>query len=113
VDLLIKLDKHKRLKFASIQGQHGQMVLSKEVIRAMESIVFYNEGRVYQKSTAVIEILSLLGGVYGIFAITLKIFPVSVLDYLYMRISKNRYKLFGKKNTCRLPTDLEKTYFLD
>ena len=63
------------------------------------SVVLVHKGIKYQYSTAVIKSLILLGGIYKLAAL-LFIFPKSLRDFVYKIIAKNRYKWFGKHNTC-------------
>jgi predicted DCC family thiol-disulfide oxidoreductase YuxK len=74
-------------------------------------MIFYNNGRVYEKSTAAIEILKSLGGIWKI-AKAFYIIPKILRDGLYDQLSKNRYKWFGKQDTCWLPTPELKKRFL-
>ena len=64
-----------------------------------DSVILVHKGIKYQYSTAVIKSLILLGGIYK-FAALLFIFPKSLRDFVYKIIAKNRYKWFGKHNTC-------------
>ena len=64
-----------------------------------DSVVMIHKGIKYQYSTAVIKSLILLGGIYK-FAALLFIFPKNLRDFVYKIIAKNRYKWFGKHNTC-------------
>ena len=64
-----------------------------------DSVVLVHKGIKYQYSSAVIKSLILLGGIYKLTAL-LYIFPKSLRDFVYKIIAKNRYKWFGKHNTC-------------
>ena len=70
-----------------------------------DSVVLVHKGIKYNYSNAIIKSLILIGGVYKL-AVILYIFPKSFRDFLYKIIAKNRYKWFGKHNTC--PTLPEK-----
>ncbi|PDH46222.1 MAG: thiol-disulfide oxidoreductase [Bacteroidetes bacterium MED-G21] len=70
-----------------------------------DSVVLVHKGIKYQYSTAVIKSLILLGGIYKLTAL-LFIFPKSLRDFVYKMIARNRYKWFGRHNTC--PTLPEK-----
>ena len=71
----------------------------------LDSVVLVHKGIKYNYSNAIIKSLILIGGVYKL-AVILYIFPKSFRDYIYKIIAKNRYKWFGKHNTC--PTLPEK-----
>ena len=70
-----------------------------------DSVVLVHKGIKYQYSSAVIKSLILLGGIYKLTAL-LFIFPKSLRDFVYKMIARNRYKWFGRHNTC--PTLPEK-----
>ena len=70
-----------------------------------DSVILVHKGIKYNYSSAVIKSLILLGGIYKL-AFLLFILPKSLRDFLYKIIAKNRYKWFGKHNTC--PTLPEK-----
>ena len=70
-----------------------------------DSVVLVHKGIKYNYSNAVIKSLMLIGGIYKLAALFL-IFPKSLRDFVYKIIAKNRYKWFGKHNTC--PTLPEK-----
>ena len=62
VRYLLKHDKKKVLKFASIQGQYAKKTLSAEHLKNLESLLFYNKKTLYKKSDAVLELCKILGG---------------------------------------------------
>ena len=64
-----------------------------------DSVVLVHKGIKYNYSNAVIKSLMLIGGIYKLAALLL-IFPKSLRDFVYKIIAKNRYKWFGKHNTC-------------
>jgi predicted DCC family thiol-disulfide oxidoreductase YuxK len=108
VDRLIKWDKERVLRYASLQSE-----LAKDYLQAYfegeaqpDSIVLYEDGKIYVKSDAVIRIGQLLGGLYSL-SVVGKLLHKSIRDWMYDYVAKNRYKWFGKKETCRLPTPEE------
>ena len=73
-----------------------------------DSVVLVHKGIKYNYSNAVIKSLMLIGGIYKLAALLL-IFPKSLRDFVYKIIAKNRYKWFGKHNTCpTLPKEWKK-----
>lgn len=64
-----------------------------------DSVVLVHEGIKYNYSNAIIKSLILIGGIYK-FAAILFIFPKSLRDFVYKMIARNRYKWFGKHNSC-------------
>ncbi len=77
-----------------------------------ESLVYYRSGIIKQKSNAVLSIAVGLGFPYSL-AYVFKIIPRFLRNYVYDVIARNRYNWFGKKNTCRIPTEAERELFLD
>ena len=112
VDFVIKIDKDRVLKFAPLQGETAEKLLQKHYIEDLNTIVFLHNDQLLTKSDAVLEILNLVGGPWKAGA-AFKFFPRLFRDYFYEVVSKNRYYLFGKKETCRLPSPEERKLFLN
>ncbi len=108
IDLLIKLDKDKLFKYTSLQGEYVKKL---EIAKDLDSIVFYEEGQLYYKSTAILKILRSLGRV-GILANIFFIIPKFIRDFIYDIIAKYRYRIFGKLESCRMPSEEEKELFI-
>lgn len=109
VNLLIRLDRDKRFKYTSLQGDFVKTLESEP---DTDSIIFYEEGTLYYKSTAILKILRSLGGVWAIVNVFYLI-PRVARDAIYDVIAKYRYKIFGKLESCRMPKEGEKELFLD
>lgn len=109
VTFLLKADKEHRFYYTPLQGEY---VKSLEIDKHIDSIVFYDAGRVYYKSTAVLRIASSLGGIWKLSALFYLI-PEGVRDWCYDRVAKYRYKIFSRREQCRIPTKEEAPYFLD
>ncbi len=114
VDYLISKDKKAVLRYASLQSKTAENLLEKHDINHVtpESIVFYEAGNVWFKSDAVFRICKHLPFPFALLTV-FKIIPRFVRDYAYDLIAKNRYKWFGKRDTCRLPKDDERELFYD
>lgn len=114
VRFIIKHDKRKVFKFASLQSSYGKALslhfnLPSE---GFETFVFYTRGKIYTESNAVVKIASQLGGLWKITSV-LNIIPRFIRNSVYRLVAKNRYKLFGKKDICMVPTDDVKDRFVD
>ena len=109
LDVLMKLDEEKIFKYTSLQGKY---VKGLDVEEGLESIIFYEDGILYYKSTAILKILRSLGGIW-VFSNMLYIIPRFLRDYIYDIIAKYRYKIFGKMDACRVPKKDEKRLFVD
>lgn len=107
VDFLIKIDKKNCLKFASLQGETAKSKLNQSTLDKIDSIVYYQNSKIYTKSKAIIKLLMDIGGIWKV-AYLGYIIPNFIRDYLYDLIARNRYKWFGKRETCRLPNEEEK-----
>jgi predicted DCC family thiol-disulfide oxidoreductase YuxK len=114
VNFLIKQDKKGVLKFASLQSDYAKKMIPKDVLNRenLDTIIFYNDGKFYDRSSAVLKICKALGGRYYVFLVGYLI-PRFIRDGLYRFIANNRYKWFGKKEQCRIPTADLKERFLD
>ncbi len=112
IDYLISKDRKKLFKFAPLQGKTAQIVLGKKA-KILKSIVLYQDGRVFEKSDAVIEILPRLGIFEYQVAEAMKKIPKKIRNIIYDVILKTRYQIFGKKNQCRLPASEEEDRFLE
>ena len=102
---MIKHDKEDNLCFASQQSDVGIKLMQENDCNynALNTIIFIKENKVSVKTNAIIEIGQLLNG-YPKLMILLKIIPQVIRDYCYDVFSKRRYRLFGKRNNCLLPT---------
>lgn len=113
VNFLIDQDTQGRLKFASLQSEAGKAVLHRSGLpeQDYDSFILIKNGQIYQKSEAVLEVVRLLGGgwalLYGF-----KVLPRVWRDWLYTQIAQNRYRWFGKRTQCRLPTPELRARFL-
>ena len=98
--------------FAPLQGETARERLSAEDTKTIDSIVLL-EGRLsYRRSAAVVRVLWRLGGVWKLLAGLLWLIPSPLRDVGYKLVARTRYRLFGKKETCRLPTADERSRFL-
>ena len=109
IKLLIWLDKKSLLKYTPIQGE---FIKTLEIEPDIDSIIFYDEGTLYYKSTAILHILRSLGGIW-VFTNVFYIIPKVVRDFIYDVIAKYRYKIFGKLESCRMLKEGEQELFLD
>lgn len=110
---LIKRDKKRLLQFASLQSGIGQQLLKAAGLSAtvFNSFVYLEGGKVFTKSTAVLKVLRQLNGFWRLFYIFI-IVPKPLRDVVYDLIAKHRYRLFGRKNKCMVPTPELQNRFL-
>ena len=113
IDFIVKRDKKRQFFIASLQGKTAEQLLTDAERAQLSTVIFKDsDGMSFYKSKAVFRIFSHIGGVYSWLSY-LRILPRFLTDFFYDRVAKNRYRLFGKKDTCRLPTAEEQQYFLD
>ena len=105
VHFIIKQDKKDIFRFVALQSELGQKI-SKHigVNQTMEGIVLYEPGKAYYyKAQAVVQICVLLKGIYQLMKV-FSLLPQSFSNSIYDYIAKNRYKWYGKKEACLIPT---------
>jgi len=107
VNFILQIDREGRLKFASLQSDYGRRVLEDHGLKSdpLDSMMLLEGTRLTVKSTAVLRISKYLGGAWPLCMIALVI-PRFIRDFLYDITAKNRYRWFGKYDTCRLPDAL-------
>ena len=112
VAFLIKHDKNNIFKFTASQTIAGKNIISQySVLNEGKSVVFIKDGNIFYKSDAIIEIARQLNGWPHLFKYAC-LFPQFLRDGMYNLIAKNRYSLFGKKETCMVPTEENRNRFL-
>lgn len=111
VDFLIKRDPEGLLKFAPLQGETAQKCLPSELTQSLGTVVFWREGQAYIRSRAIFQVAKLLKGSLALL-LPFQILPTFLTDSVYRMVAKHRYRIFGKKDTCRIPTKKERAHFL-
>lgn len=113
IQFIIKRDKNKQFLFASLQSDAAQDILLhfKQKNYDFDSIIFIENGKMHQKSTASLKISRHLTGFWK-YSYVLIIIPKFIRDFCYSLIAQNRYKWFGKKESCMIPTKDLKSRFI-
>ena len=113
VNFIIKRDKKKVFMFAPYQSISGIKILAKYQLENIgdDSIILIEDGKYLIKSDAVLEIFKYLGTGWN-YTKYLRFFPLKLRDWGYSVFAKNRYSLFGKRDSCMLPSDDVKERFL-
>lgn len=114
VQFIIKRDPKGKFKFASLQSESGQLLLKKFGLPTddYDSFVFIKKDNFFLRSSAGLHVLKELGGVWKLFYLFI-IFPEPLRDFVYTFIARKRYKIFGKQDTCLIPTPEIKQRFLN
>lgn len=114
IQLIIKKDRNDDFRFVAIQSELGQKII-KHIgvdLSKTDSILLYEpRNAYYYKAEAVFKISEYLGGLYSLVSV-LSIVPKSLSNFVYDYIAKNRYKWYGKKESCMIPTPELKAKFL-
>ena len=105
VNFIVKRDSSSTIRFASLQSRAGNRMLEEHKIDSnyIDSLVFFEEDKVSVSSTAALRILSYLDG-WERHLIYLTILPRTFRDLVYRFVAKNRYKWFGRREQCMVPT---------
>lgn len=104
VNFIIRQDTGGRFKFAPLQSEIGQKLQAQYTIdKDLDSIVLIEDGRAYTHSTAGLRVAKGLGGIWSLAYIFI-IVPAFIRDFFYRLFARYRYRLFGKKDVCMMPT---------
>ena len=112
VNFVIKRDKKAILHFAPLQSDIGQQLLKEYHLPndEMRSFVFIEKGKAYTQSTAALKVCKYLSSLWSL-CYAFIIIPKFIRDGIYNWIAKNRYKWFGKKESCMIPSvDVDKRF---
>jgi predicted DCC family thiol-disulfide oxidoreductase YuxK len=111
VQWIIRRDREARFLFAPLQSELGKK--AKEAVGdGLDSLILRYDGRYYTKSDAALRIASLLGRPWSFLSV-LKIFPGSLRNAVYDLIARNRYRWFGRRDACMMPTPALRKRFLE
>ncbi len=112
LDWMMTIDRSVLLRVSPLQGETARRLLPPLPHNPEEwSIYFLDETRLYSQSEAVVQILRRLGGFWAMLSVA-GVVPVGVRDVVYRSVASNRYRILGKRDTCRLPNEQERSRFL-
>ena len=90
--------------FSNLQSEFATNFLTENNIKSdFETIIFFTDGKFLKQSNAIVSILFKIGGFNRFLSRIIKPLPAKFRDGLYKLISRNRYRLFGKKEHCVIP----------
>ena len=119
VDFVLSRDRRGAIRFAPLQGETAERAVSGEWRVASgeqkpitTAVWLDSSGREFVRTAAAVRVLWQLGGVWWLIGWLLWLIPRPLRDVGYRIISANRYRWFGKKETCRLPSPTERSRFL-
>lgn len=113
INFVIEKDKNNSFKFAALQSEIGQDLTSRFNIdrTKVDSIILIDGDKHFEKSSAALRIAQHMSGAYPLLYMFM-IVPKFIRNAVYDYIAKNRYKWFGKKESCMIPTPALKEKFL-
>ena len=111
VDFILKRDRAGIFSFAPLQGNYAKE-MEPEASENLNTMIYLASGQRYYRTGAILRILRDLGGIWCL-AWVFWFVPSFIRDFLYGLIARNRYRIFGKIESCRIPTPEEKIRFLD
>jgi predicted DCC family thiol-disulfide oxidoreductase YuxK len=113
IQFIIKRDKHNKYSFGALQSEAGQRLLTQYnlPVDKLSTFILIEDDKTYSKSEAALKIARHLSGLWPVLY-PLIILPAFLRDILYNIIARNRYKWFGRKDECIMPTPELKARFL-
>ena len=117
VQLILDHDRRGLMRFAALQSDYGQAVIERHPeLRGVDSVIYVEQApggeRVHVRSDAALKVAAYLGGFWRIF-LAARVLPRALRDHCYDLFARNRYKLFGKYDSCMLPPPGVRSRFLD
>jgi predicted DCC family thiol-disulfide oxidoreductase YuxK len=105
VTFVLKHEREASIRFVAIQSEEGAAMAAAHGVdpEQPDTFLFVEDGRAYRKSSAVITLFAHLRPPWS-FARALRFCPTLLRDWLYDRVARNRYRLFGKREVCMAPT---------
>lgn len=102
---IIRFDAHQRVKLATVQSPVGDALFKHYTLPSdkIESVYYFANGQIFEKSTAVLEIIKQLPLPWQLLRL-FSLIPRPLRDALYDLIARNRYRLFGRYRQCPVPT---------
>ena len=117
---VLRHDRNAIFRFASLQSQLSARILARHGANPTDLDTVYvvlnhelPDEKLLPRSGAAIFVLKNLGGLWRLAGFLLQILPRSIRDWGYNRVARNRYRLFGRFETCPLPTPEHRARFLD
>ena len=120
VQFVLKNDRNDVFRFASLQSKLAEQILVRHRLRSESLETVYvvldyglAEERLLSRLRAVVYVLQQLGGPLTYVSAILRVLPAPVQNFLYGLVARNRYRVFGRYETCPLPDSDTRSKFLD
>lgn len=113
VQFIIERDPDAKFRFAALQSELGQQLVEELGLKneMLQTLVLVENGKAYLRSTAALKVARKLSGFWPFFSIFIVV-PSFLRDAIYNWIAKNRYRWFGQKDSCMMPTKKLRARFL-
>ncbi|WP_155591767.1 thiol-disulfide oxidoreductase DCC family protein [Lysinibacillus cavernae] len=112
VQFIIKHDRAGYFQFASLQSDVGQALLAQyNIPKNIDSVILIEQGKASIESAAALKICRKLDRLWPCFYVLILV-PPFIRNALYRQFAKHRYRLFGQKQQCLLPTPSQRQRFL-
>lgn len=115
VDFLIRRDRDARLAFGTLQSEAARELLRERGLEGaggLSTVVLVTDDAVLTRSDAILRAVGLLGGAWTAAGL-LRIVPRPLRDLVYRWVARTRYRIFGRRDTCRVPTPDEVARFIE
>ncbi|MCA6450159.1 MAG: thiol-disulfide oxidoreductase DCC family protein [Chitinophagaceae bacterium] len=114
VQFIIRHDPKQRFRFASLQSTTARSILGQSVLATdkPDSFLLWENGTVYSRSEAALRVTKRLSGAWPLLYV-FRIVPVGIRDGIYNIVARNRYRWFGRKNECWVPSAALQQLFLE
>jgi predicted DCC family thiol-disulfide oxidoreductase YuxK len=105
INFLIDRDPHDRFQFGSLQSESAKELLRPFNYSADElsTLLLIQDGQLHSQSTAVLKIFRQMSGAWPLMYAFI-VLPKAFRDFVYNLVARNRYRIFGRKEACRIPT---------
>ena len=113
VNFIIKRDRNARIRFSPLQSPSGKSILLISGLKASEldSVVFVKGDKYFLRSAAILQLFKELGGAWKFFYGFI-IIPPFIRDFIYNIIARTRYRIFGRTDSCMVPSEEIKERFI-
>lgn len=114
LQFMLRVEKHDKLQFCTLQSDAAITLLEHlNAPRDLSTVVYVFDGHIYTHSTAISLLLRHHAKpIYGFLGLMLAVIPRPIRDFGYRVVARNRYKWFGHKETCLMPTPALKARFI-